>query len=293
MTTAAPSAIISMRVDDWGLAGAVVEVEGLKCPCGSLDHGGHAPAGRALDVAAELMAGARKLGRTVSGLALAAPSGDLSAEILGAIPSRFGLRVTRDALMPAAMRGEQIRGGARGRSSAVLFDTDRLAVGMVLNGRILRGAHGFAGNLAHTSIDPTGGIQCRCGKMGCLAAMLATGPNGPGPALPGWFPPMPSRRCGWLALAAVHLINTVNPAALIVGGEIARKDADFAWLSDAVERGGLATARAGLQLISRARPANALIGAAAHFLATTDDTFTMSRDSGPENSLVEDAVVHS
>lgn len=267
MSAGAPRAIVAICRDALRLAGALVDVGTLECLPGRLGERSEQDAERVLDLAAALLAEARRRGVTVTGLALAGPPGD---EFLGTISARFGLPATTDAFMPAAMRGEQLWGGAQGRSSAVLFDTDRLTAGMVLNGRILRGAHGSAGNLAHTSVDRTGRVECRCGKVGCLTAMLATGPDGPDPLLPRSFPPMPSRRHGWLALAAIHLINIVNPAALILGGEIVAGDADFAWLVDAVERGSLAPARAGLERIARARPDNVLIGAAAHFMATTN-----------------------
>ena len=66
-----------------------------------------------------------------------------------------------------------------------------LAAGVVVDGRPLRGAHGFAGELGHLPIDPRG-RQCPCGQRGCLetaasgSALLAHWPAGgpdPGRAL--------------------------------------------------------------------------------------------------------------
>ena len=47
--------------------------------------------------------------------------------------------------------------------------------GVILDGRIARGASGSAGELGHTTIDFTG-RRCACGNYGCLEA-YASGPN--------------------------------------------------------------------------------------------------------------------
>lgn len=44
--------------------------------------------------------------------------------------------------------------------------------GLVLNGSLFRGAHGFSGEISHVSIVPDG-VICPCGKRGCLAAETA------------------------------------------------------------------------------------------------------------------------
>jgi glucokinase len=51
-----------------------------------------------------------------------------------------------------------------------------IAAGLVLSGRIYRGAHGLAGEIGHMVIVPgSDGPLCRCGARGCLEA-LAAGP---------------------------------------------------------------------------------------------------------------------
>jgi len=49
-----------------------------------------------------------------------------------------------------------------------------IACGLILNGRVHRGAHGMAGEIGHMVIDPNGPL-CLCGARGCLEA-LAAGP---------------------------------------------------------------------------------------------------------------------
>jgi len=48
-----------------------------------------------------------------------------------------------------------------------------IGAGLVLGGRVFRGAAGIAGELGHLSIDPTG-PECMCGLRGCLATFVGT-----------------------------------------------------------------------------------------------------------------------
>ena len=47
-----------------------------------------------------------------------------------------------------------------------------IAAGIVLNGQVLRGANGFAGEVGHVSADPSDG-RCVCGLIGCLEHVTA------------------------------------------------------------------------------------------------------------------------
>lgn len=47
-----------------------------------------------------------------------------------------------------------------------------IAAGLVLNGRLYRGAHDMAGEIGHVSVDPAG-PRCNCGAYGCLEVMAA------------------------------------------------------------------------------------------------------------------------
>ncbi|WP_328718295.1 ROK family protein [Streptomyces sp. NBC_00247] len=50
-----------------------------------------------------------------------------------------------------------------------LYLTGEIGVGgaLVIGGELLRGAHGFAGEIGHVVVDPAG-PECRCGSRGCL-----------------------------------------------------------------------------------------------------------------------------
>jgi predicted NBD/HSP70 family sugar kinase len=46
-----------------------------------------------------------------------------------------------------------------------------IGAGLIVNGRIARGALGAAGDFGHTTIAEASRVQCRCGNFGCLEAL--------------------------------------------------------------------------------------------------------------------------
>lgn len=68
----------------------------------------------------------------------------------------------------AAAFGEMIYGGARGLKHFILFTLGTgVGSGIVIDGKLLLGSTGGAGELGHAIIVP-GGRQCECGLKGCL-----------------------------------------------------------------------------------------------------------------------------
>lgn len=82
--------------------------------------------------------------------------------------------ITNDA--NAAALGEMLFGNARGMKHFVVITLGTgLGSGMIVDGRLLYGHTGFAGELGHTVVDPEG-RPCKCGKKGCLETYVsATG----------------------------------------------------------------------------------------------------------------------
>jgi glucokinase len=82
--------------------------------------------------------------------------------------------VTNDA--KAAAIGEMMFGGARGMNDFMVITLGTgLGSGIVVNGEVLYGVDGFAGELGHTVVNPEG-RYCACGKQGCLETYVsATG----------------------------------------------------------------------------------------------------------------------
>lgn len=69
----------------------------------------------------------------------------------------------------AAALGELWQGAARGcRTIVCLTLGTGVGSGIILNGELWRGVDGTAGEIGHTSVDPFGAVQCKCGNSGCL-----------------------------------------------------------------------------------------------------------------------------
>lgn len=82
--------------------------------------------------------------------------------------------ITNDA--NAAAIGEMLFGAAKGMNDFVVITLGTgLGSGIVVNGELVYGADGFAGEVGHTIFDPHGRM-CGCGRKGCLEAYAsATG----------------------------------------------------------------------------------------------------------------------
>jgi glucokinase len=74
--------------------------------------------------------------------------------------------VTNDA--NAAAMGEMIFGGAKGMKDFIVLTLGTgLGSGIVVNGEVVYGHTGFAGELGHVTIVPEG-RECGCGRRGCF-----------------------------------------------------------------------------------------------------------------------------
>ncbi|MGQ7871407.1 ROK family protein [Sunxiuqinia sp. sy24] len=83
-------------------------------------------------------------------------------------PELDALALTNDA--NAAAIGEMIYGGAKGMKNFVMYTLGTgVGSGIVVNGDLVYGADGFAGECGHTVLIP-GGRSCGCGTKGHLEA---------------------------------------------------------------------------------------------------------------------------
>lgn len=77
------------------------------------------------------------------------------------------IKVGNDANVAAL--GEQWRGGGRGFDSIVMITLGTgVGGGIILNGKILTGSNGAAGEIGHLTVNPKETRTCGCGKKGCL-----------------------------------------------------------------------------------------------------------------------------
>jgi glucokinase len=71
----------------------------------------------------------------------------------------------------AAALGEHWAGAGRGYRSLVLFTLGTgIGGGIVLDDRVVEGAHSHAGELGHLRVELTDPRRCGCGRLGCLEA---------------------------------------------------------------------------------------------------------------------------
>lgn len=109
--------------------------------------------------------------QTETGLVINSPNcKSLQGYRLGpALESALGRSVLLENDANAATLGEMWQGAARGFQSILCLTLGTgVGGGIILDGTLWRGADGTAGELGHTSVEPFGGVQCKCGNTGCL-----------------------------------------------------------------------------------------------------------------------------
>jgi len=87
-------------------------------------------------------------------------------ETLGALT---GLKIVGGNDANCAALGEYYHGGGMGASSAIFVTLGTgVGGGVILDGRLLGGAHGCAGEVGHITVSASDKKPCTCGKFGCL-----------------------------------------------------------------------------------------------------------------------------
>jgi predicted NBD/HSP70 family sugar kinase len=263
----------------------------------------------ALDAAAELAAdvvteagldGSRIIG---AGVALSAPI-DLHEGVLGStvLPNWAGVRageeLSRRLEIPVELDNdanlgalaEVSFGAGRGLADVVyVMMSAGVGAGLVLGGRLYHGATGIAGELGHVQVRPDGAV-CRCGSRGCLETVASTG------ALLSLLRPthgveltlgamlelvadgdLPARRVvndagRAVGRALADLCNYLNPAAIVVGGELSLAgDALLDGVREEIERYSLPGAAAAVEVRAGILGDRAeVLGALALVIADTD-----------------------
>lgn len=169
------------------------------------------------------------------------------------LAASFGLPVTVNNDATAAAWAESRLGASRGRDGSLFVGVGTgIGGGIVSGGRLVRGAHGLAGEIGHTIVDPEGPL-CGCGNVGCweqVASGLAIARAGreavvdePGSSIARLAGGDPLRATGELVteaaqggdevavaiLAAVarrlgegvaSLVNVLDPEIVVIGGGV-------------------------------------------------------------------------
>lgn len=164
-----------------------------------------------------------------------------------------------------------------------------IGAGLVIDGRLFRGAGHTAGEIGHTVIDP-GGPVCRCGNRGCLemyagSAAILSALQPTHPELVDLTAAVEAARAGdagcrrviadagrAIGSALATLCNIVNPAQVIVGGTLGEAgDLLLDPMRAAVRRGAVRSAAEDLQIVGASLGHDAeLMGAIALALERAD-----------------------
>jgi glucokinase len=182
-----------------------------------------------------------------------------------------GLPVAADNDANCAALGEHGAGAARGARVALVITVGTgVGCGIVIDGRVLRGAWGGAGEIAHMGQGSTG-PACRCGVEGCAepvsggegvaARAREAGLDAPDAravfAAAGAGDAVASRLVAEMADAlgrqVACAIQTVNPEIVVIGGGVAEAgEALLAPLRAAIGRYAQPSHRRGLRIVPAA-----------------------------------------
>jgi predicted NBD/HSP70 family sugar kinase len=137
-----------------------------------------------------------------------------------------------------AMRAESRFGAARGMRDLVYFIGGASGVGggAILDGRLMLGTAGYAGEFGHTVVRP-GGAACHCGGRGCLevevdrATLMAAVGLAPvdagllaqrlGASTDPAVTALVAEKSAQLAIAVRNALNMFNPEAIVLSGYLA------------------------------------------------------------------------
>jgi predicted NBD/HSP70 family sugar kinase len=217
-----------------------------------------AAAATALDAAAEMVADALREAGVArdqvvgAGMGLPGPidrrTGTVGSSVILAgwagvhagpeLAKRLGMRVEVDNDANLGALAELSLGAGRGVEDLVYVKVSSgIGAGLVLGGRLHRGATGIAGEIGHVQVRADGAV-CRCGNRGCLET-VASGPallsvlrpaHGPDLTVAGMLELAKAGDLGTqrvlndagrsIGHALGDLCNSLNPAAIVVGGDL-------------------------------------------------------------------------
>jgi len=167
--------------------------------------------------------------------------------LLAALQARVSVPVVIDSDRAGCVVGESWLGAARGLRDVVFVAIGTgIGVGILSDGRVLRGAHGIAGAAGWFALDPA--WTEAYGTMGCWEAEAA------GPAIarhagrsdagavveaaragdPGARAVI-ARAAGYTAMGVANLVSVINPEVVVLGGGLGYGAADL--LLDPVRAG--------------------------------------------------------
>lgn len=173
------------------------------------------------------------------------------AEELG---RRLSVPVIADNDANLGALAEHARGAARGSAHVVFVKVaSGVGAGIVLGGRLHRGATGRAGEVGHVQVGEDGAV-CRCGNRGCVETLVAA-PRLLEVLRPAYDEPLSTERVLELeresdagvrrvlsdagrvvGRALADLCNSLNPEVVVVGGSLGASDGLRGGIRAAIDR---------------------------------------------------------
>jgi predicted NBD/HSP70 family sugar kinase len=216
--------------------------------------------------------------------------GWVGVDVAAEMTRRLGLavQVENDANLGAL--AEFVWGSGQGQSELVYVKlSSGVGAGLLLNGRLYRGAGGTAGEIGHTPAQH-GEAICRCGTRGCLetvasarsiAQLLGTSRGEEVSSkrlleLSAAGDPAAQRLIGEagreIGIAAAGLCNLINPGRLIVGGELSAAGETITNpIKESIDRWAIASAAEQVEVVPGVLGERAeLLGALALVLHVSD-----------------------
>ncbi len=93
-----------------------------------------------------------------------------AAPIKERFEATHGIRTEVDNDANVCALGEGLFGAGKGKSVVLALTLGTgIGGGIVINGKVYTGAHGYAGEVGHVTVDPEG-LICACGNVGCVEA---------------------------------------------------------------------------------------------------------------------------
>lgn len=167
---------------------------------------------------------------------------------------RLGVPVHADNDANLGALAELHQGSARGRHDVVYLKiASGVGAGIVLGGRVHRGASGIAGEIGHVQVDE-GGHVCRCGNRGCVETMVSASrllellrPAYGGPLTVDQVLALDDQGDAGvrrvlsdagrtIGRAVADLANSLNPELVVVGGTLGRSASIVAGLRSSIDR---------------------------------------------------------
>lgn len=160
------------------------------------------------------------------------------APVRDRLAERIGAPVVLDNDAHCAAHAELVAGALRGASSALLVTVGTgIGGAVVLDGRVVLGANGMAGEFGHVQVVPNG-LVCECGLRGCWeqycsgralerVMRVALGSHLEGPevaALARGGHPVARQAFAsvgtWLGVGIAGLVSAYDPERVVVGGGV-------------------------------------------------------------------------